>query len=88
MLEQLVRRAAIILLGCFLLPSCAHFTQNGRQQLAYAKYVKKMSHNRVRQQTKFKKTRMPRTPGPSEPKEITGTSEGPQSVTSGESANQ
>jgi hypothetical protein len=86
--EQIVRRTALVAAALLLLPSCAHFTQSGRQQLAYAKYVKKMSHNRVRQQTKFKKTRVPRTPLPSEPREMTSTSDSPQSVSSGESANQ
>ena len=87
MLGQLIRRALVILLGCLLLPSCSHFSQTGRQRLAYAKYVKKQSNNRVRQQTKFKKTRVP-SPGPSEPKEITGMSESPQSVSSGETPSQ
>ena len=84
---QIVGRTAVILIGCLLLPSCAHFTQSGRQQAAYSKYVKKQSQNRVRQQTKFKKIRVP-SPGSSEPKEITGASQGPQSVSSGESLSQ
>lgn len=88
MLDQIVRRAALVLAALFLLPSCSHFSQSGRQQLAYAKYVKKMSHNRVRQQTKFKKTKMPRAPLPSAPREMTSTSDSPQSVSSGESGNQ
>lgn len=88
MLEQTVRRTSLVLIGCLLLPSCAHFTQSGRQQLAYAKYVRKQSHNRVRQQTKFKKTRMPTAPMPSDPTVTSGTSESPQSVTSGQSQSQ
>ncbi len=85
MLEQTVRRTALVLIGCLLLPSCAHFTQSGRQQAAYAKYVRKQSHNRVRQQTKFKKTRMPTAPMPSDPTITARASGSPQSVSSGQS---
>ena len=85
MLEQNLRRVSVLLLGCLLLSSCAHFTQSGRQQLAYAKYVKKQSHNRVRQQTKFKKTKVPAVQA-SDPRVNTET--GPQAVTSGESQDQ
>jgi hypothetical protein len=88
MLEQIFRRTALLAAVLLLLPSCAHFSQSGRQQLAYAKYVKKMSHNRVRQQTKFKKTKIPKTPLPSAPREMTSTGESPQSVSSAESASQ
>jgi hypothetical protein len=88
MLEQIARRAALILLACFLLPSCSHFTQSGRQQLAYAKYVRKQSGIRKRQQVKFKTPRMPKAPELSPDHVATGVSESPQSVTSGESQNQ
>jgi hypothetical protein len=87
MLEQTVRRAALVLVVFLLLPACANFSKSGRQQLAYARYVKKMSHNRVRQQTKFKKTKVPTPSLPSAPKEMTGTSDSPLSVSS-ESSNQ
>jgi outer membrane biogenesis lipoprotein LolB len=79
MLEQTIRRAAVLLLACVLLPSCSHFTQSGRQQAAYAKYVKKQSHNRVRQQTKFKKTKVPAM-APSDPNVSAHANEGPQAV--------
>lgn len=82
-----ITRCAVILACCLLLSSCAHLTSSGRQQLAYAKYVKKQSHNRVKQRTKFKKVSIP-APGPSERKETNGTKDGPQSVTSGESPGQ
>ena len=83
-----MRRVGVGLIVCLLLPSCAHFTSTGRQQLAYAKYVRKQSHNRVQQQTKFKKTRVPNAPTSSEPKITAGESESPESVTSGESTGQ
>jgi hypothetical protein len=88
MLEQIAKRAALILLACFLLPSCSHFTQSGRQQLAYAKYVRKQSGIRKHQQVKFKTPRMPKAPELSPDHVATGVSESPQSVTSGESQNQ
>jgi hypothetical protein len=87
-LEQTIRRLSVALIVCLLLPSCAHFTSSGRQQLAYAKYVRKQSRNRVQQQTKFKKTRVPAAPNSSDPKITAGASESPESVTSGESTNQ
>jgi hypothetical protein len=82
MLEQIARRAAVILIGCLILPSCAHFTQSGRQQLAYARYVRKQSGIRQRQQVKFKKTRMPKLPPADQNKDRVNaeSSESPQSV--------
>jgi len=85
MLERILRSVAVILISCLAFSGCAHFTKSGRQRLAYARYVKKCSHNRVRQQTKFKKVRMPKVPDPSDNRakmEIVGS---PQSVTAGES---
>jgi hypothetical protein len=91
MLEQAFKTTAVALAGCLLLSSCSHFSQSGRQQLAYERYVRKQSHNRVRQQTKFKnpkKAKLPSTPGPSQPMINTDTDHSPQSVTSGESQRQ
>ena len=85
MLERIPRAGAVILISCLVLPGCSHFTKSGRQQLAYARYVKKCSHNRVRQQTKFKKVRMPKLPDPSDHKIKTEIAESPQSVTAAES---
>jgi PBP1b-binding outer membrane lipoprotein LpoB len=88
MLEQTLKRAALVLLICLLLPSCSNLTQSGRQQAAYAKYIKKQSHNRVRQQAKFKKTKAP-TMLPSDPKISASAGEGgPQAVPSGQSQEQ
>ena len=79
MLEQAIKCAALLLLICLLLPSCSHFSQSGRQQAAYARYVRKQSHNRVRQQTKFKKTKAPAMV-PSDPEISAKANDGPQSV--------
>jgi outer membrane biogenesis lipoprotein LolB len=86
-LEQTMKRAALLLVACLLLPSCSHLTQSGRQQAAYAKYVKKQSHNRVRQQAKFKKTKVP-TMASSDPKVSAQANDGPQAVTSGQADQQ
>jgi hypothetical protein len=84
MLGQFARHIAIALLIALLLPSCARFSSAGRQQLAYARYIKKYSGRRTRQQAKFKKVKMPATaqPGPSHMN--TGVNDGPQSVSSSE----
>jgi hypothetical protein len=80
MLERRLRAVVLASLTICLLPACQHFTASGRQQLAYAHYVQKQSHNRVKMQTKYKKMKIPAATA-AEPK-ITGTSEGPRSVTS------
>lgn len=36
-----------------LLPACSMFTSSGRQQAAYARYIRKSSQGRVRQQKMF-----------------------------------
>jgi hypothetical protein len=81
---MLERRLGLVVFACAvigLLPGCMHFTSSGRQQLAYAKYVRKQSHNQVKVATKFKKIRIPSANSSAEPK-ISGTSDGPQSVSS------
>jgi hypothetical protein len=83
MLEQTLRLLTVVLIGCFALPGCAHFTKSGRQQLAYQKYVRKQSGMRFRQQAKMKTPRVPSFQ-PSQPKVTAGVNDSPQSVTSGE----
>jgi hypothetical protein len=82
MLERRLGLVAIMCAGICLLPACAHFTSSGRQQLAYAKYVRKQSHNRVKMTTKYKKMSVPK--GSSAEPKISGTTESPQSVNSSE----
>jgi PBP1b-binding outer membrane lipoprotein LpoB len=81
MLEQIFRRVALLMAAALLFSSCSHFSQAGRQQLAYARYVRKQSHNRVKQQTKFKKVKVPPSQMPSQPA-INAESQGPESVSS------
>jgi len=79
------RRLGLVAFLCAvicLLPACEHFTTSGRQQLAYARYVRKQSHNRVKMATKYKKVKMPK--GSSAEPQISGKSQGPQSVNSSE----
>ena len=45
----------MLLICCFLLPGCAYFSKNGRQQMAYQRYVKKCIRKRERQQMKITK---------------------------------
>ncbi|MEP6822190.1 MAG: hypothetical protein ABI946_07570 [Chthoniobacterales bacterium] len=56
------------------------FSQQGRQQRTYQKYVRKSSAGRQKQQSKFRsdKPQMPVSPMPSEPTESTAS--GPQAM--------
>jgi hypothetical protein len=84
MLEQFARPLTIALVVATMLPGCAYFTKNGRQQLAYQKYVRKCSYTRDRQASKMK---MPRIPmfAPSRDKVTADVGSSPESVRSGES---
>lgn len=82
MLERSLRLIGLTLLaGSLFLSGCSYMSKSGRQQMAYRNYVKKYSHNRVKQQTKFQKIKMPQPP--QTPDAVrTASSEGPQSVSS------
>ena len=54
-LERIIRFLTVLLIGCCLLPGCAYFSKNGRQQMAYQRYVKKCIRNRDRQRRKITK---------------------------------
>jgi hypothetical protein len=83
MLERITRLIIVALLGLSLLPGCAYMTKSGRRQMAYARYVKKYSHNRVKVRRKFAKVKIPK---PSRDNVINGSvNDAPQSVTSGQS---
>lgn len=85
MLEQLLKYLLLFALATAPLSGCAYMTKNGRQQMAYQRYVKKQSGKRMKMQKKIKPVRMPLTPGPSEHKINTEVTDSPQSVTAGES---
>lgn len=82
MLEQTRRSTIAFLLTAILLSGCSYATSSGRQQMAYARYVKKYSHKRIKQQTKFKKLKMPKMPltPPAQPIMTNSSNDGPQSV--------
>jgi len=87
MLERTLRYFLLLALIAGPLTGCGYLTQNGRQQMAYQRYVKKMSGRSIQQKKKFKAPKMPLTPQPSDNKVDTKVMEesGPQSVHSGES---
>jgi len=80
MLEQIAKRAALILLVCLVLPACSHFSQQARDQRAYERYVRRTSGIHLKRQAKTKRARMPATPPPSAPQVTTEVSDSPQSA--------
>lgn len=85
MLERAAKLLALVFLAATLLDGCAYFSKNGRQQMAYERYVRKCSKQRDRYRAKMK-TKAPKIPKyePSEPKETTQLGGSPQSVNSGQ----
>ncbi|MDQ6911298.1 MAG: hypothetical protein M3128_00280 [Verrucomicrobiota bacterium] len=75
----MIRTFSLLLAATFAFTACSYTTESGRQQHAYARYVRKMSKGRVKQQTKFRssKPQMPTTQ-PGEP--IQNMESGPQAV--------
>ncbi len=62
--------------------ACSSFSKQGRQERAYAKYIRKSSIGRQKQQRQFRSNapQMPTTPMPSEPME--SSSSGPEAIPS------
>ncbi len=75
----MIRPLSLLLAVTFAFAGCSYMTETGRQQHAYARYVRKMSKGRVKQQTKFRsnKPSMPTTQ-PNEPTQ--NIQSGPQAV--------
>jgi hypothetical protein len=76
----------LLILVVSISPACSRFSASGRQERAYAKYIKKSKSDRERRQAQFRKEKA-KIPKPgetesSEPREMTQTSEGPQAVPS------
>jgi hypothetical protein len=86
MLERAAKLLAVALIIATLFDGCAYFSKNGRQQLAYERYVRKCSKQRDRYRAKMK-TKAPKIPKyePSDPKETTQLGGSPESVSSGQS---
>jgi hypothetical protein len=85
MLERLLRYILLVAITAAPLSGCGYMSKSGRQQMAYQRYIRKSSSNRMKVQKKMKTPKMPRTPGPSGNKVNSGVSDSPQSVRSGES---
>ncbi len=61
MLERIPRLLAFALIVAFVaLTGCSSFSKTARQEAAYARYVKKFSHNRVQQKKKYAKVKIPK----------------------------
>jgi hypothetical protein len=90
MVEHLTKRIVPILLAALLLPSCSYYSKSASDQRAYDRYVKKNSGIQYKERRKIKtaRARMPVMPPPSPNRVTADASDGPQSVTSGESQNQ
>ena len=69
-----------VLVLAFALNGCGLFSKSSRDQSAYAKYVRKSSMGRVKQQSRFRsnKPAMPPAQKPGEP--VESTLSGPQAV--------
>lgn len=77
------RNFVALLLATFFLPACSMLTSSGRQQAAYARYVRKSSKGRVKQQKMFhsNKPPMPMTMPEQESTEtVRAEDSGPQAV--------
>jgi hypothetical protein len=62
--KRMLNFTLVILIGCVFLPGCAYLSKNGRQQMAYQRYVKKCLKMKYRRQAKItkKQQRIPHAP--------------------------
>jgi hypothetical protein len=85
MLERTLKYLLVVALGATCLTGCSYLTSSGRQQMAYQRYVRKSSGQKMKLNKKIKAPKMPKTPPPSDNRVESGVSDTPQSVRSGES---
>jgi hypothetical protein len=85
MLERLLKYCLLVAIAAAPLSGCAYMSKNGRQQMAYQRYIRKQSGRKMKIQKKVKSPKMPQTPDLSPNKVNAEVIETPQSVTSGES---
>ena len=85
MLGRLLKYFLFAAIAATPFSGCSYMTTNGRQQMAYQRYVRKQSGRKMKIQKKIKSPKMPKTPGPSDNKVDVEKIETPQSVRSGES---
>lgn len=84
---KLLRTSACLLAAALLLPGCTMLTTQGRQERAYAHYVKKMSAGRAKQQKRFASKGNKLPPLPTSEPIMTNEASGPESVGDGSGAN-
>jgi len=62
--KRILNLTSAILIGSLFLSGCAYLSKNGRQQMAYQRYVKKCMKMKYRRQAKMTKQqqRIPRPP--------------------------
>jgi len=87
--KRILQFTSALVVGCFLLPGCAYFSKEGRQQMAYQRYVKKCQNRRYHQRVKIAKQQLeiPKRPAPKyEVKvgRVDGPDTGPMSESSSE----
>ncbi|MDQ2918858.1 MAG: hypothetical protein M3R10_03130 [Verrucomicrobiota bacterium] len=75
----MIRPLSLLLAVTFALTGCSYMTATGRSQHAYARYVRKMSKGRVKQQTKFRSSK-PQMPTTQTGEPTQNTESGPQAV--------
>jgi uncharacterized lipoprotein len=85
MLEPFLKYILLVALAAAPLSGCAYMSKSGRQQMAYQRYIRKSSGNRMKVQKKMKAPKIPRVAPPSKNKVNTEVNESPESVRSGES---
>lgn len=66
MAKRILQFTSVFVVGCFLLPGCAYLSKDGRQQMAYQRYVKKCQKSRYHQRVKIAKQQLeiPKRPAP------------------------
>ena len=84
MLGRILKYLVLAAIAAAPLSGCAYMSKNGRQQMAYQRYIRKQSGRKIKIQKKIKAPKMPRTPDLSPNKVNTEVIETPQSVRSGE----
>jgi uncharacterized lipoprotein len=87
MLERTLKYLVIAAVAAAPLTSCSYLSSSGRQQMAYQRYVRKMSGKKMKLKNKIKAPKVPKNPGPSENNIKSDVTDSPQSVRSSESGN-
>ena len=84
MLGQSIKYFLVGAIAAWTVSGCSYMTHNGRQQMAYQRYIRKQSGQKMKIAKKVKSPKMPKTPPPTENRPVADVIQTPQSVTSGE----